>query len=479
MKPILFPSTATTFTSNGLGVLSDAVSCVVTEERNGEYECVLQYPVGGIHYSDIHDRAIIMAIPSPHRSAQPFRIYMTEAPLNGIVTIHARHISYDLSGIPVEPFLTFDCDDVLTALEFYSAVNNPFTVWTDIPDNGVKYEQTTIKSFRACLGGEEGSVLDLFGGEYEFDKFAVKLHKKRGTNNGVRIAYGRNITDFNMERNLSDIVTGVYPFWGSYDYEIAGGLFTLPEKIINIYDPTNPDYLLESGGKFLVDSNGDFLVSSGTFNFTRVIPLDLTDKFEEEPTYAELREAARKYIADNSLGVPKVSMKVSFVDLASTTDYQSMAMLEAVDLCDIVTVEFPMYGISVQSEIVSIETDVLNDRYNEVTIGDIQGTIASTISSLETNSVSKAYVGSISNQIGQDVDNLEYAVEIQLSAIDYDAGTATLEAQPYKNGEAQTASSFNYTWTKVSPDGTRSVLGNTTSQITVTDINATYEVVLN
>ena len=479
MKPILFPANATTFTSNGLGVLSDAVSCVVTEEKNGIYDCVLQYPVNGVHYEEIHDRAIIYAIPSPYRGPQPFRIYQIQAPMNGIVTINAHHISYDLSGIPVEPFLTFDCDDVLTALAFYSVVNNPFTVWTNIPDNGVKYEQKTIKSFRSCLGGEEGSVLDLFGGEYEFDKFAIKLYQHRGSDNGVKIAYGKNITDFNMEKNLESVVTGIYPYWGSYDFGVAGGLFTLPEKIINIYDPTNPDYLLESGGKFLVDNNGNFLVSSGTFNFEYILPVDLTENFAEQPTYAELRAAARKYIADNSLGVPKVSIAVSFVDLSSTTEYQNIAMLEAVDLCDYVTVEFPMYGISVQSEVVSTETDVINERYNKVTIGDIASSVATTLSALEKDSASMSYVQNMSDQIALDVDNLEYAVVIQLSTIDYDAGTAALEAQPYKNGEAQTASSFNYTWTKVSPDGTRSVLGNTTSQITVTDINATYEVVLN
>ena len=89
MKPILYSSTATSFNNQGLGTLSDAVSCTVVEERNGEYELTLQYPVGGIHYSEIEDRAIIMAIPSPYRSAQPFRIYSIESPLNGIVTIHA------------------------------------------------------------------------------------------------------------------------------------------------------------------------------------------------------------------------------------------------------------------------------------------------------------------------------------------------------------------------------------------------------
>lgn len=46
-------------------------------------------------------------------------------------------------------------------------------------------------SIRACLGGTEGSVLDVWGGEYEWDMFDVILHSKRGKDNGVVIEYGK------------------------------------------------------------------------------------------------------------------------------------------------------------------------------------------------------------------------------------------------------------------------------------------------
>lgn len=386
MKPILFPATSTSWTSNGLGALSDAISCVVYEERNGEYELTMTYPVGGIHFDEIHDRAIIYAIPSPYREPQPFRIYSIESPLNGIVTIHAHHLSYDLSGIPVEPFEAGTCAMALLGLTAHSIVTNPFSVNTD-KSVTAPYKLKVPTSFRACLGGQEGSILDVYGkGEYEFDKYDVNLWVNRGSDNGVKIAYGKNITDFNMEKNLESVTTGVYPFWSDLEND---ELVEIPGRIIKIYDPTNPTYLLESGGAYLTEAEDKYLTVQTPFNFNNILPLDLSSEFDEKPTSEELRARAEKYIKDNSLGAPRISIDVSFIDLGQTEEYKDLAGLEACDLCDTVTVEFPMYGISVKAEIVRIETDVLLERYNSVEIGDARTSIADTIAKLATDSVTK------------------------------------------------------------------------------------------
>lgn len=386
MKPILFPATSTSWTSNGLGALSDAISCVVYEERNGEYELTMTYPVGGIHFDEIHDRAIIYAIPSPYREPQPFRIYCIDSPLNGIVTIHAHHISYDLSGIPVEPFEAGTCAMALLGLTAHSIVTNPFSVNTD-KSVTAPYKLKVPTSFRACLGGQEGSILDVYGkGEYEFDKYDVNLWVNRGSDNGVKIAYGKNITDFNMEKNLESVTTGVYPYWSDLE---GDELVEIPGRIIKIYDPTNPTYLLESGGAYLTEAEDKYLTVQTPFNFNNILPLDLSSEFDEKPTPEELRARAEKYIKDNSLGTPRISIDVSFIDLGQTEEYKDLAGLEACDLCDTVTVEFPMYGISVKAEIVRIETDVLLERYNSVEIGDARTSIADTIAKLATDSVTK------------------------------------------------------------------------------------------
>ena len=401
MKPILFPSTATTFTSQGLGVLSDCISCVVREERNGEYELTMEYPVGGIHYDEIEDRAIIYAIPSPYRTPQPFRIYLSESPINGVVTFHAHHISYDLSGIPVEPFTASTCADALDGLVTNSVVTNPFSVDTD-KSVSATYKLSVPTSFRSCLGGEQNSILDVYGtGEYEFDKYSVYLHLHRGSDNGVKIAYGKNLTDFNMERNLESIITGVYPYWSNID---ENTLVTLTNKVIPIYDVNNPAYLLDSGGNYLLDSDGKYLLVMNPFPFDNILPLDLSLEFEEQPSEDELKAKAEEYIRNNDLGVPKVSINVSFVDLASTEEYKDLAVLEEVDLCDTVTVEFPLYGISVKAKIVSIETDCLLEKYNEVTIGNYRYTIADTLANLTLNQVTKGEM-KVGNQKAADVIN--------------------------------------------------------------------------
>ena len=399
MKPIIYHSSATSLNNLGLGALSDAISCVVSEERNGEYELTMEYPVGGIHFDEIGDRAIICAIPSPYRTPQPFRIYFIESPLNGVVTIHAHHLSYDLSGIPVSPFTAGSCSQALSGLVTNSVVTNPFSTWTDKSVIG-EYKLSVPTSFRACLGGQEGSILDIYGkGEYEFDKYAVKLHLNRGSDNGVKIAYGKNLTDFNMERNLETIVTGIFPYWANIDEDDV-----VEGDIITIYDINNPAYLIDSGGAYLLDSGGKYLLVQNPFPFDNVLPLDLSSDFEEKPTKEELKARAEKYITDNGLGVPRVSIDVSFVQLEQTEEYKDVANLEAVDLCDTVTVEFPMYGISAKAKIISIETDVLLERYTSVQIGDTRPSLADTLAHLETNSVTKNEI-KIGNQKAADYIN--------------------------------------------------------------------------
>ena len=340
MKPILFPSDATTFTTQGLGTLTDTISCVVTEERNGAYELVLQYPITGIHFDEIQDRCLIYAIPSPHRTAQPFRIYRIDSPIDGIVTVYAQHISYDLSGIPVKPFTgAVSCSDALQHLIDNSVVDNPFTIWTDKNVLG-DYSVSTPQSCRALLGGTEGSVLDVFGkGEYEFDKFQIKLYVSRGSDRGFVIRYGKNLIDLKQERNIQNVVTGIYPYWQDPD----GNLVQLDDFIVN---------------------------ADGYFNYTKIKTVDFSDRWENPPSQADLLSAAQSYITNNEVGVPQVSLDIAFTELGT---------LEECDLCDIVTVVFEQLGIEEQAEIVKIETDVLLERYNKIQVGTPKVSLADTI----------------------------------------------------------------------------------------------------
>lgn len=348
--PILYSSTETNFDHNGIGILSACVSCEVEEEGNGIFELSLLYPMDGIHFDEISDRCIIKAKPNQDGEPQLFRVYAISKPMNGIVKILTHHISYDLSGIPVSPFVAHTASDALSGLLQNAVVNCPFNFITD---------KTTISDFRVSvpgsirsrLGGSEGSILDVYGGEYEFDNYNVILHNKRGRNRGVSIRYGKNLTDIKQEQNCASVATGVYPYWAG-DVDGNTVLVELPEKIVN---------------------------APGTYNFVKISTIDFSSDFDEQPTVEQLRARAESYVNANDIGVPSVSLTVSFAQLEQTEEYKHLALLERVGLFDTVNVEFPALKVSATAKAVKIVYDVLADRVKSVTLGSVRSNIADTV----------------------------------------------------------------------------------------------------
>lgn len=355
MNPVLFSENSTTFTNNGIGRLSDAFSCVVTEERNGMYELEMEYPLDGQHFSDIGIRSIIAVIPHDGGTMQAFRVYQISKPINGRVIINAQHISYDLSKNTAMPFSVavspLACAQALAGLKTNAVNTCPFNFWTDVT-TAASYNQTIPASIKSRLGGVEGSVLDQFGGEYEWDNWTVKLHRQRGRiNTGIALRYGKNITDFTQEENISETVVGVVPYWRDMD----GNVVTLTEKAV--YNTTYKD----------------------KYSQRLVAPLDLSDKFENQPTEAQLRTAAQVVVNASGFGVPRVSIEVSFVALWQTEEYKDIAPLQRVQLCDEVTVSFERLGVEATAKVVKTEYDVLAERYKSIQIGSIRSNLAMTL----------------------------------------------------------------------------------------------------
>ena len=189
MIPVLYSPNATDFSTFGLGVLTDTISCEVTEERNGVFECLLKYPVSGQHYGLITKECLIKAKPNDTAAEQAFRIYRITKPLNGIVTIYGQHISYDLANVPVLPFSTESRSPQLILSQLLAG-DTRFTGRTDYSD-AKAFSVAQPKSVRACLGGTEGSMLSQWHGEFEWDNFTVKFHSHRGQKTGVVIETAR------------------------------------------------------------------------------------------------------------------------------------------------------------------------------------------------------------------------------------------------------------------------------------------------
>ena len=374
MIPIIFDSTATDFSTNGIGRLVDAISCTVTEERNGSFELELEYPIQGQHYNYLSYSMIILAKPSNKATFQAFRIYEMSKPLNGQVTIKARHISYQLSYIPTVPFSADTAIGALNGLKSYATENCPFTFESDVTTAGSFIFQVPY-SIRSLLGGQDGSVLDTFGGEYEWDNWRVILHSSRGSNNGVVLRYGKNITDLTQEESIENTITGIFPYWYK---EVSSTVDTGDDDsdtdTSTSSETTTTQVLVKLDSPVQSDNAGNF-----PYHLTEV--KDFTSEFENEPTTDQLKEYTEQYIKENNIGVPTVSVDVSFVNLRETEEYKDYAVLQDVNLCDTVTVYFEDLGVSTTAKVNKTEYDVLNERYNSIEVGDPSSDLSSTIES--------------------------------------------------------------------------------------------------
>lgn len=348
MIPKLFAATATTFTTQGIGALTDSILCYVDEERNGEYEGYLKYPITGVHYADIALRSIIVAKPNFTDDPQPFRVYEITKPLNGVVTVRFRHISYDLSGYPVAPFTASTLSGALSGLVSNCPVDCPFTL-TSSRSVSATFKANVPASIRSWMGGKSGSLLDVYGGEWKYDGFTASLPSSRGQNRGVTIRYGKNLTALEQEENNAAVYTGVYPYWTDAYGE---NLVQITGRIVHNTD--TPTY------------------SGATYDYERILPVDFSNKWESAPSEGELRSAAIAYIEDNEIGTPKVNLRVEFAQV-------SKLVRDQVDLCDTVTVQFEKLGVTATAKCIKTRWNVLLDRYEEITLGDAKTNLAETI----------------------------------------------------------------------------------------------------
>ena len=376
MKPILWESTETDFLTNGLGRLSDAISCNVVEERNGIYELQMDYPVDGILYDEVKVGRLISAIPADGKSPEPFEIYKITKPLNGVITIYGEHLSYRLNRIPVLPYSATNCALALQGLKTNAAEPCPFDFYTDKLLDG-EWVNRTPASIREKLGGTEGSILERFQGEFEFNTWDVHLWTHRGNDNGVVIRYGKNLTDLEQEETIENTINGVLGYWANEDSVIYAPIQYSPNVSL--------------------------------FAHHRTAVIDFSDRFEEEPTVQELTDEVQDYITRNNIGTPSVNLSVKFIALWQTEEYKNLTSIERLNLCDTVTVIFEKLGVQAEAEVIKTDYDVLLERYNEIEVGDPQITLGDTITSIsdsQANEVVTSYLPSVNANIQKASDLL-------------------------------------------------------------------------
>lgn len=336
MIPILLKQDAKT----KIGWLAEASSCRCTEERNGIYELELQYPMLGTYAADLIIDRYIKAKPNSTGDNQLFHIRKVSKPINGMFTVSCDHVSYALSGYPVPTVSASGnaqvaINAILTAAKNQLGKDTEFSAATTDITLSSSIALTNV-SVRAALGGVSGSVLDVYGGEYEVDNYTIKLHKSRGQDRGVRIAYGRNMTELKCEIDMDSAYTGIYGYVKNDEVDLKSYMSVTNSSGIN--------------SKTLIrDFSSDF---SG-----------------DEITQAKLDSAVSAYVSKNDINSPSVSMTVSFVDLSQSPEYASFSALEAVNLCDTVKIYHKDLNIDIKAKVIKTTYDVLRERYISIELG--------------------------------------------------------------------------------------------------------------
>lgn len=344
MIPILYEKNETEFTSNGLGRLRDCITCKVTEERNGIYECDFEYPVGGQNYDKIKVGRIVAVEHDDSGDVQPFDIMSIQKNIEGMITVHCTHISYRMSYMTVTLKNINSLANALSGLS-NAKPSNPFTFWTDKTSAGYLGAGDGIpRSVRSILGGVEGSILDTYGGEYQFDGFVVRLYASRGRQRDFTIRYGLNMTEYEDEVDISECYSSCIPYWTDGTDTIIGNKQTLSGAT-----PSGRD---------------------------GCIPLDVSDKFEEKPSKAEVNAMGLSVMNSQNPTVPAQNISVQFVRLQDSEEYREFAPLLRCGLCDTIRVIFPDYNSSGYFKIVRAVWDVLGERYEEMELGSLSASLA-------------------------------------------------------------------------------------------------------
>lgn len=346
MIPILLKQDAKT----KIGWLAEAISCRCTEERNGIYELELQYPMLGTYAADLVIDRYIKAKPNSTGDNQLFHIRKVSKPINGMFTVSCDHVSYALSGYPV-PTVSASGNAQVAINAVLTAAKNQLgkdTRFSAAPTDIALSSSISLAnvSARAALGGVQGSILQTYGGEYEFDNYTIKLHKSRGQDRGVRISYGRNMTDLKCEIDMDSAYTGIYGYVKNDDIDLKSYVSVTNSSGIN--------------AKTLIrDFSSDF---SG-----------------DEITQAKLDSAVSAYVSKNDINSPSVSMTVSFVDLSQSPEYASFSALEAVNLCDTVKIYHKDLDIDIKAKVIKTTYDVLRERYTSIELGSPRANFADVI----------------------------------------------------------------------------------------------------
>ena len=399
MIPVLFEAGTKDFSSNGIGRLIDAIKCDVVEERNGAYELELEYPLDGAYFSEITEDRIIYAKPNEKSGKQPFIVTEISKAFDGKVAIVAQHIRHLLNKYLVMPFEAASSMGALVEIKRNIVGDDIFVFEADSSITG-DFLLEEPKTVMEVLGGGEGSFLDTYHGEYEFDNYRVAHYKNRGSDNGVTIRYGKNMTDLTAKTNTEGVYTGVVPYWTGREVTV-----TVDEDGTEHEEHGEEETIYYKDKVIWSDHVNDYA-------YKRVKLVDISDDFPDtKPTDNDFESWARQYFIKNSIWSMSTDIEVSFVPLWGSEEYKDIAPLERVGLCDTVTVIYPKMGVENKLKVIKTDYNVLLERYNSIELGEVQSNFRTTVSDIEKR------IGNAEIEAARVKSFAEIAIEIQTNLI--------------------------------------------------------------
>lgn len=374
MRPILFNKNETAFDTYGLGELN-VTKGTVTRERNGNYTLYAEIPVNDPATATLEKEMKLKADAGLRTKNQTFEISRIVKDSSNIVKIYGQHISHKLEYMALVNGRAFSGSAFTALATWHNATIGDlrFDVWSDIQTTGKGvFDISKMENARQALGGVEGSILDIYGGEYEFDNMTVRLHKQLGRTAPTVLEYGRNILSAESDETIESSYTSVLPF----------ATYT-PDKPEGDTSDSQPDPVTVTLPENYVDSKYKAL-----YAHRRIKVVDFSSEFKSDskskdiPTADKLRKIATDYMERNAIGKPKINIKIEYADLARTLDYADNGWIEELELCDIVPIYYPQIGLTDETaKVTTITYDFINERNESVEFGDIGTNVRSTMQS--------------------------------------------------------------------------------------------------
>lgn len=394
-----------------LGILENVISATVEEERNGNFELIVSYPINDDLYLSLEKENIIVANANDTLKDQKFVIYKVSNYMQNQITVYARHISFDLAHDILENEVSFEnqsCEYALNEIFRNSISSKHYRGFSNIV-NAQKFKVSKINCLSA-IAGTKGSVIDTFGTGAEILRDNTNIHvlTRRGRDNDVSIEYRKNLTGLKADEDTSELVTRIKAYATQRSSEGNETIVTYKGYI----DAPNINKFSKPFSKWV----------------------DYSDKFEqgEEITEEKLKIYAERDYTVNKVHIPKCNYKLEFIPLSKVVGYEGLE--DKISLCDTVTIKDTRYNINTKVKVIKTVYNVLLDRYDSIELGEPRTTLGNIISGITSSNTSS----STNKPDGSGKDDV---------IIDLDKFPNTLPAAPVLTGECVGFQSVSLSWT--------------------------------